>query len=82
MTSDPDEARCPICAVGVVADVKYDEGAKRDDGAPMQTADSRQVTLYSCGHTVGGASLATADTDELDVEERSSEETVDPPPSG
>jgi hypothetical protein len=82
MDAHTDEARCPVCGVGVVADVKYDDGARRDDGAPMQTADTRQVTTYSCGHTVGGASLATADTDELDVEERTSDETVDPPPSG
>lgn len=74
-----DEVRCPICGRGVVRDVGYDAGAQRDDGAPMQTADSRQVTTFSCGHTVDGASLATADTEELDVEERSSEETVDPP---
>ena len=82
METDTEEARCPVCGIGVVADVVYDEGAERDDGGPMQTADTRQVTTYSCGHSVRGASLATADTGELDVEERTSEETVDPPASG
>jgi hypothetical protein len=82
MDATSDEIRCPICGVGVVADVMYDEGARRDDGAPMQTADTRQVTTYSCGHVVDGSSLATADTSELDVEERTSEDTVDPPASG
>jgi hypothetical protein len=78
MDQPTEETRCPICGVGVVADVMYDEGAERGDGAPMQTADTRQVTTYSCGHTVDGSSLATADTDELDVEQRTSDETVDP----
>lgn len=83
MTETPaGEVRCPICGRGVVRDVGYDAGARGDDGAPMQTADTRQVTTFSCGHTVDGASLATADTEELDVEERSSEETVDPPATG
>jgi hypothetical protein len=79
MDGAAEDRRCPICGVGVVADMLYDEGAERPDGAPMQTGDTRQVTTYSCGHTVDGASLATADTDELDVEERSSEQTIDPP---
>jgi hypothetical protein len=82
MEADTDQTRCPVCGIGVVADVMYDEGAERGDGGRMQTADTRQVTTYSCGHSVGGASLATADTDELDVEERTSEETIDPPASG
>ena len=79
MNATSDDLRCPICGVGVVADVRYDEGAERPDGGPMQTGDTRQVTTYSCGHTVDGASLATADTERLDVEERSSEQTIDPP---
>jgi hypothetical protein len=82
MDVDTDEARCPVCGIGVVADVMYDDGAERDDGGAMQTADTRQVTTYSCGHTVRGASLATADTAELDVEERTSDQTIDPPASG
>ncbi len=81
MEASSEGRRCPICGVGVVADVLYDEGAERPDGAPMQTGDTRQVTTYTCGHTVDGASLATADTKRLDVEEQSSEETVDPPDS-
>jgi hypothetical protein len=82
MDVDTDEARCPVCGIGVVADVMYDDGAERDDGGAMQTADTRQVTTYSCGHTVRGASLATADTTELDVEQRTTDETIDPPATG
>jgi hypothetical protein len=82
MDVDTDEARCPVCGIGVVADVMYDDGAERDDGGAMQTADTRQVTTYSCGHTVRGASLATADTDQLDVEQRTTDETIDPPATG
>lgn len=73
-----DEARCPVCGVGVVADIRYDAGGVRPDGAPMQTTDSRQLTEYSCGHAVPGPRLDAADPDRLDVERRSSEETVDP----
>jgi hypothetical protein len=81
MSASNDDTRCPICGIGVLTDVMYDEGAERGDGAPMQTADTRQVTTYTCGHSVDGASLATADTGSLDVEERSSEDTIDPPDS-
>ncbi|HSL10392.1 MAG TPA: hypothetical protein VLA82_03660 [Actinomycetota bacterium] len=81
MDASGDDTRCPICGVGVVRDVVYDEGAERGDGAPMQTADTHQVTTYTCGHSVDGATLATADTGKLDVEERSSEDTIDPPDS-
>ena len=43
-----------------------------------QQPDSRQVQTFTCGHEVEGARLQTADTDRLDVEQRTSEETVTP----
>lgn len=78
------DARCPICGVGVVVDITYDVDRTTADtpatDVPMQTADSDQLTRYSCGHSVAGASLASADADRLDVEQRSSEETLAPDP--
>jgi hypothetical protein len=67
--------RCPICDVGRLRDLTYDEGA------PMQEADSRELLQFTCGHEVIGAALWTADTTKLDVEQRRSSETVDPPQS-
>jgi hypothetical protein len=71
----PDDLRCPICGVGRLRDLTYDEGAER------QEADSRQLQQFTCGHEVTGARLSTADTTSLDVEQRQSEETVNPPES-
>jgi formylmethanofuran dehydrogenase subunit E len=74
--SDRSELRCPICGVGVVADIAYD----RDPGAatPKQSAEADELTTYSCGHQVLGRSLASADAEVLDVERRRSEDTVQP----
>ncbi|MFB3737449.1 MAG: hypothetical protein ACE14W_00610 [Candidatus Velamenicoccus archaeovorus] len=44
-----------------------------------QRPSSRQVDTYSCGHEVVGPPLSRADGS-LDVERRSSEETVEPRP--
>ncbi len=71
--------RCPVCGVGTLTDITFDEVS--DSSEPVQTADSRQVSTYSCGHRERGTSLATADEDRLDVERRGSDETVDPPVS-
>ena len=74
-----DELRCPICGRGRVQDLRYDEGGT---GEPLhQGSDSREVQLFSCGHEVTGSMLDSADAEDLEVERRSSEETVDPPPS-
>jgi hypothetical protein len=69
-------ARCPVCGEGVVADIAYDAEVRGEDGEPFQAPESRQQTQYSCGHAVNEASLETADTDRLDVEQRASEDTV------
>lgn len=74
-----DELRCPRCGIGVVVDLAYDAGAVNEDGDPIQDPNARQLTTYSCGHQVEGSRLATADPDVLDVERRTTDETVDPP---
>ena len=77
-----DQKRCPECGVGTLVDITYQEGraAGGDDVAePIQSAETHQVETYSCGHEVVGPRLdATAEDDRMDVERRSSEETIDP----
>jgi hypothetical protein len=66
-----DEARsttCPVCGEGTLATIGFGE----------QQPESRQVQTFTCGHEVEGARLQTADADQLDVERRTSEETVTP----
>ena len=70
-----EDLRCPICGVGTLRDITYSEGT------PMQEADSRELQQFTCGHEVIGATLSAADTSKLDVEQRQSDETVDPPQS-
>ena len=72
------DLRCPRCGEGVLTDVTYDASPL---GETEQQPESKQRETYSCGHVVVGAALASADTDRLDVEQRGSEETVDPSPS-
>lgn len=72
---EQDELRCPICGVGRLRDITYGEGT------PRQEADSRELKQFTCGHEVTGAALSSADTSKLDVEQRRSDETLDPPQS-
>ena len=75
--TDDTSGRCPTCGEGTLVDVSFDLDANRgSDGA--QDADSRQIETYSCGHTVVGPRLSTADQDALTVERRTSDETVAP----
>ena len=75
--TDDTSGRCPTCGEGTLVDVSFDLDANADsDGA--QDADSRQIETYSCGHTVVGPRLSTADQDTLTVERRTSDETVAP----
>jgi hypothetical protein len=76
------QRRCPICHRGRLVVISFDEPERPQDPDLQQSADSRQIESYSCGHRVVGASLDTADPDQLDVERRGSEETVDPSPEG
>jgi hypothetical protein len=75
------EHRCPICHRGVVADIAFDRDPAEPETTPRQTAETTEVTTYTCGHRVPGASLASADAEVLDVERRQSEDTVDPAPA-
>ncbi|MGH2680044.1 MAG: hypothetical protein ACRDG8_06105 [Actinomycetota bacterium] len=69
-----DEGRCPVCGEGTLADIDFGG----DD--LFQDPESRQVDVFTCGHEVARAPLDAADTDRLDVERRSSEETAAPTP--
>ncbi|MGZ8602014.1 MAG: hypothetical protein ACXWXN_05795 [Actinomycetota bacterium] len=74
--SEPADRLCPVCSKGTMVDIVYDvDPASRE---PTQRADSRQSIEFSCGHRVVGPSLASADEERLDVERRTSGETVDP----
>jgi hypothetical protein len=68
-----DEKRCSICGEGVLQHLGTEEAGE------MQDASSSIIETYSCGHEVTEAALATADADRLEVERRSSEETVEEP---
>jgi hypothetical protein len=72
-----DQQRCPLCGKGVFIEVVY-EDREPDGTKPKLTGDSHEVLLFSCGHEVRGAPLATADADRLTVEARDSEEATDP----
>jgi hypothetical protein len=76
MTTEP--LICPICGTEGLADIAYDEDPWRR--RPFQEPESREVTIYRCGHQVSGPRLETADADRLDVERRTSEETAQPTP--
>lgn len=68
--------RCPVCSRGTIADIDHDVDPARRE--PVQRSDSRELVSYSCGHQVLGASIASADTERLTVERRTSDESVDP----
>lgn len=59
---------CPVCGKGTLRTVDFGD----------QQPESREVQTFTCGHEVEGARLQTADADRLDVERRTSEETVTP----
>jgi hypothetical protein len=69
-----DEARCPVCGRGVLADIDF------GGDELFQDPQSRQVDVFTCGHEVERAPLEVADADRLDVEQRTSEETAAPTP--
>jgi len=77
VTTENTDGRCPTCGEGTLVDVSFDLDANAEtDGS--QDADSRQIETYSCGHTIVGPRLSTADQDALTVERRTSDETVAP----
>ena len=75
MTEANDPVRCPVCGVGVLADLAFD-GAP--DGEIAQRPESREVSVFTCGHRVAGATLETGDAERPDVERRRSEDTTEP----
>lgn len=66
--SEADSTTCPICGKGTLQTIDFGE----------HQPESRQMQTFTCGHEVEGARLDSADADRLDVERRSSEETVSP----
>jgi hypothetical protein len=69
-----DEHRCPICGQGVLQELGPEADA-------VQGPETRQRQTYSCGHDVAEPPLeATARDRRLEVERRSTDDTVDPPP--
>jgi hypothetical protein len=73
-------SRCPVCGLGTLIDITYNEASGGDARPPAQEADSRQVDAYTCGHEAVGPRLSTADPEVLDVERRTTDETVEPLP--
>lgn len=80
MPQGSEEKKCPVCGRGDLVDVTFREGGPGVADEPIQTADTRQVESYSCGHEVKGPSLdrTAAGSKELVVERRTSEETTEP----
>jgi hypothetical protein len=66
--SEANSVTCPVCGNGTLLTTEFG----------TQRPDSREVRTFTCGHEVEGAKLETANADLLDVERRTSEETVTP----
>ena len=75
--SDPDGTRCPVCNDGDLVEIAYHRAGEFE---PSQQPDSVEIQVFSCGHRVSGAQLSSGDPAQLNVEQRSSEDTVDPLP--
>jgi hypothetical protein len=71
------DKRCPTCGDGILVDIAFTAGTPE----LKQSADSRQVETYSCGHEAVGPALDRVQEagGRLDAERRSSDETVAPP---
>ena len=82
MATGSGSKKCPVCGKGDLVDITYrdDPEVSPSTDEPMQTADSRQVESYSCGHEVTGPRLdrTAAGTEGLEVERRESDETIEP----
>ena len=65
---DTDSTTCPICGKGTLRTVEFGD----------QQPGSRQMQTFTCGHEVEGGRLESADAEEMDVERRTSDETVTP----
>jgi hypothetical protein len=67
-----EQKRCPVCGVGVLRHLGT-ESSEVPQAAELPIGET-----YTCGHEVAGPTLAMADAERLEVERRTSEETVDP----
>jgi hypothetical protein len=82
VTAGTASKKCPVCGQGDLVDITYrdDPGVSPETEEPIQTADTRQVETYSCGHEVAGPRLdrTAAGSEELEAERRESADTVEP----
>jgi hypothetical protein len=78
MADGSESGRCPTCGEGTLVDVSFDLDAADPVADGMQEAESRQIEMYSCGHTIVGPRLSSADQDAMTVERRTSDETTMP----
>ena len=76
MATGSDAGRCPRCGEGTLVDISFDLDPSDPVADGMQEAESRQVETYSCGHTVVGPRLSSADQEAMSVERRTSDETT------
>jgi thiol-disulfide isomerase/thioredoxin len=82
MVAGTGSKKCPVCGLGDLVDISYrdDPAVSPDTDEPIQTAETRQVETFSCGHEIDGPRLdqTAAGTDELEAERRESGETTEP----
>jgi len=74
-TRHEERERCPVCGRGFLTDFTCDCGGDQEG---RQTASSRELKLYTCGHEVAGPSLDLREEGgaDLDVERRHAEDTI------
>lgn len=80
MTKKSDVGRCPTCGAGALIDSSFDLDLADPVADGMQEAERRQVETYSCGHTIVGPRLSSADQEAITVARRTSDETTTPVP--
>jgi hypothetical protein len=82
MAMEAGTKKCPVCGKGDLVDITYrdEPEVSPDTEEPIQTADSRQIESYSCGHEVSGPRLdrTAAGDEDLEAERRGSDETTEP----
>ena len=69
------DLRCPVCGVGVLRDIAYDENPTEPTG-PKQAPESAEMLTFTCGHEVEAHRLQEAERQDQNVERRESEDTV------
>jgi hypothetical protein len=63
-----------------LVDISFDLDPADPVADGTQEAESRQIETYSCGHSVVGLRLSSADQETMTVERRTSDETTMPAP--